>query len=138
MYEPSPRAADLKERVLAFMDRYVYPNEARFFDEVSAGDRWQPAPIVEELKAKARAEGLWNLFADSHRERVRACQLLVSGRPVRSGAASGTRRAAFRAKWARAGTRPRRHGVAPGRSRSAGGVEVEAGLAGWVAGWRSR
>ncbi len=62
MYEPSPRAADLQERVLAFMDRYVYPNEARFFDEVSAGDRWQPAPIVEELKAKARAEGLWNLF----------------------------------------------------------------------------
>jgi len=62
MYEPSPRAADLEQRLLAFMDDHVYPNEQRFFDEVAAGDRWQPAPIVEELKAKARAEGLWNLF----------------------------------------------------------------------------
>src|SRR5580693_6716712 len=62
MYEPSPRAAELKERLGAFMDRYVYPNEPRFFDEVAAGDRWQPTTIVEELKQKARAEGLWNLF----------------------------------------------------------------------------
>src|SRR6185437_15599145 len=62
MYEPSPRAAEIRERLLAFMDRDVYPNEQRFFDEVAAGDRWQPTKIVEELKEKARAEGLWNLF----------------------------------------------------------------------------
>jgi acyl-CoA dehydrogenase len=62
MYEPSPRAAAIQERLLAFMDRYVYPNEQRFFDEVAAGDRWQPTAVVEELKARARGEGLWNLF----------------------------------------------------------------------------
>src|SRR5580693_8130145 len=62
MYEPSPRAAAIQERLLAFMDQHVYPNEQRFFDEVAAGDRWQPTAVVEELKARARAEGLWNLF----------------------------------------------------------------------------
>ena len=62
MYEPSPRAAELEQRVAAFMDRHVYPNEARFFDEIAKGDRWQPVPLLEELKREARAEGLWNLF----------------------------------------------------------------------------
>src|SRR4051812_32794730 len=62
MYEPSPRAADLLTRVSAFMDAHVYPNEPRFFDGHDGRDRWQPVPLVEELKALARAEGLWNLF----------------------------------------------------------------------------
>ena len=62
MYEPSPRAAEIHERLTAFMDRHVYPNEQRFFDEVAEGDRWQPTGLVEELKDSARAEGLWNLF----------------------------------------------------------------------------
>ena len=44
------------------MDEHIYPNEARFRSEIAEGDRWQPTPIVEELKAKARAAGLWNLF----------------------------------------------------------------------------
>jgi acyl-CoA dehydrogenase len=44
------------------MDEYVYPNEALFRRQVAQGDRWQPTPIVEELKARARAAGLWNLF----------------------------------------------------------------------------
>ena len=44
------------------MDTHVYPNEATFHRQVAEGDRWQPTPIVEELKAKARAAGLWNLF----------------------------------------------------------------------------
>ena len=44
------------------MDEHVYPNEATFHRQVADGDRWQPTPIVEELKAKARAAGLWNLF----------------------------------------------------------------------------
>src|SRR5207237_7175272 len=39
-----------------------YPNEPTFRDQIAAGDRWQPAPIVESLKPKARAAGLWNLF----------------------------------------------------------------------------
>ena len=46
----------------AFMEEHVYPNEATFRQRSPTGDRWQPTPIVEQLKAKARAEGLWNLF----------------------------------------------------------------------------
>jgi acyl-CoA dehydrogenase len=44
------------------MDEHVYPNEARFEDEVSQGDRWQPLGLMEELKSQAQADGLWNLF----------------------------------------------------------------------------
>jgi acyl-CoA dehydrogenase len=44
------------------MAEQVYPNEATFHRQVADGDRWQPAPIVETLKARARAAGLWNLF----------------------------------------------------------------------------
>jgi acyl-CoA dehydrogenase len=62
MYEPSPRTAELLERLQAFMDRSVYPNEQRFFDEIARGDRWQPVAFVEDLKREARAQGLWNLF----------------------------------------------------------------------------
>ena len=58
----SPKVRDLEGRLRAFMDAHVYPNEDRFQDEVDAGDRWQPTHVVEELKEKARAAGLWNLF----------------------------------------------------------------------------
>jgi len=44
------------------MDEHIYPNEARFRHQIAEGDRWQPIPIVEELKRKARTAGLWNLF----------------------------------------------------------------------------
>ncbi len=44
------------------MDEHIYPNEATFRQQVADGDRWQPTAIVEELKARARAAGLWNLF----------------------------------------------------------------------------
>ncbi|MGE0553069.1 MAG: acyl-CoA dehydrogenase family protein [Gemmatimonadales bacterium] len=57
----SPRAADLKARVLAFMDEHVYPNESTWSGQLAA-DRWRPPPIVETLKREARAAGLWNLF----------------------------------------------------------------------------
>ncbi|MEZ4587435.1 MAG: acyl-CoA dehydrogenase family protein [Gemmatimonadales bacterium] len=57
----SPRAADLKARLLAFMDEHVYPNEATWQAQIAA-DRWTPPPIVETLKREARAAGLWNLF----------------------------------------------------------------------------
>jgi acyl-CoA dehydrogenase len=59
--ETKSRAAELRERLRAFMDEVVYPNEARFEHELSAA-RWQVPPIMEEMKAKARAAGLWNLF----------------------------------------------------------------------------
>jgi acyl-CoA dehydrogenase len=62
----SARSLDLQQRLLAFMDQHVYPNEERFHDEVEhnrrAGNPWQPTRIVEELKPKAREAGLWNLF----------------------------------------------------------------------------
>jgi len=65
-FEYSPKVKELRGRVDAFMQQHVFPNERRFYDEVEentrTGARWTPTKIVEELKAKARAEGLWNLF----------------------------------------------------------------------------
>ncbi len=55
---------ELRQKLIAFMDEHVYPNEPLYYDQVNQGDRWKPVPIVEELKSKARAAGLWNLFAD--------------------------------------------------------------------------
>ncbi|MGN0064421.1 MAG: acyl-CoA dehydrogenase family protein [Nocardioides sp.] len=63
----SPRAADLRERVLAFVTDEIEPVEAEVHEHhkrqrESGGDNWAPHPVVAELKAKARAQGLWNLF----------------------------------------------------------------------------
>jgi acyl-CoA dehydrogenase len=60
--EMSDRARDLQERLVAFMDEHVYPNEQAYADEIASGDRWKPSQLVDELKDRARAEGLWNLF----------------------------------------------------------------------------
>src|SRR5258705_586437 len=60
--EPSGKVVELERRLTAFMDEHVYPNEATFHRQIVEGDRWQPTAIVEELKPKARAAGLWNLF----------------------------------------------------------------------------
>lgn len=60
-FELSPRAAALRERLVAFMDQHVYPNESTWWNQMAA-NRWQPTAITEELKALARAQGLWNLF----------------------------------------------------------------------------
>ncbi|MBV61186.1 acyl-CoA dehydrogenase family protein [Abyssibacter profundi] len=63
MFEHSDKTKDLIARVKAFMDEHIYPNEHRYHEEVNAGDdRWQPTQVVEEMKAKAKAAGLWNLF----------------------------------------------------------------------------
>jgi acyl-CoA dehydrogenase len=65
-FEVSPRCAALQERLLAFMDEHIYPNEQRFAAEIAdnrrAGNAWVPSKLMEELKPKARAAGLWNLF----------------------------------------------------------------------------
>jgi acyl-CoA dehydrogenase len=62
----SQKVQDLQRRVTAFMDQHVYPNEARFHAEVEEnrrkGNAWVPTKVVEELKPKARAAGLWNLW----------------------------------------------------------------------------
>jgi acyl-CoA dehydrogenase len=57
----SGKVKDLQQRLQAFMDEYIYPNEQRFYDEIE-GNRWAPTRVIEELKPKARAAGLWNLF----------------------------------------------------------------------------
>jgi acyl-CoA dehydrogenase len=60
-FEFSDRVKDLQRRLQAFMAEHIYPNEQRFHDETEK-NRWLPTRIVEELKPKARAAGLWNLF----------------------------------------------------------------------------
>ena len=61
----SEKTRELQRRLLSFMDEHIYPNEQRFDHEIEAG-RWQPTRIIEELKPKARAAGLWNLFLPDH------------------------------------------------------------------------
>ncbi|MCW5613132.1 MAG: acyl-CoA dehydrogenase family protein [Rubrivivax sp.] len=62
----SPRTQELQQRLSAFMAEHVYPAEPRYWKEIeahtAAGKRWTPLPVIEELKPKARAAGLWNLF----------------------------------------------------------------------------
>jgi acyl-CoA dehydrogenase len=60
--EVSARTKELQQRLAAFMDAYIYPNELVFHRQKADVDRWRPVPIVEELKPQARAAGLWNLF----------------------------------------------------------------------------
>ena len=65
-FDYSPKVKDMQAKLLAFMDEHIYPNENVFHEEVAAnrakGNAWVPTKIVEELKPKARAAGLWNLF----------------------------------------------------------------------------
>src|SRR5271156_228655 len=62
-FEYSDKVKGLQKRLQAFMDEYIYPNEHRYHAEhESKTDRWQPSRVIEELKPKARAAGLWNLF----------------------------------------------------------------------------
>lgn len=67
---------DLSARLVRFMDEHIYPNEARYLAEVAA-DRRRPAPLVEQLKPKARADGLWNLFCElSNAEYAPLCEIM--------------------------------------------------------------
>jgi len=61
-FDYSPKVQELRARLQRFMDDHVVPNELRFDTEVAEGDRWQPTRVVEELKERAKAAGLWNLF----------------------------------------------------------------------------
>jgi acyl-CoA dehydrogenase len=62
----SPKVEELRSKLLAFMDEYIYPNEHKFDEEIEAnrraGNAWIPTKLIEELKPKAQAAGLWNLF----------------------------------------------------------------------------
>ncbi|WP_431049250.1 acyl-CoA dehydrogenase family protein [Roseateles sp. L2-2] len=65
-FDYSPKVEQLRERLLAFFDTHIYPNEKRYHEEIEAnrrgGNAWIPTKVIEELKPKARAAGLWNLF----------------------------------------------------------------------------
>ncbi len=70
----SQKVTALQEKLSAFMAAHIYPNERRHAEEIAAGDRWQPLALLEELKAKARGAGLWNLFLPELRAWRRARQ----------------------------------------------------------------
>lgn len=65
-FDYSPKVEQMRERLLAFMDEHIYPNEHRFHAEIEAnrqaGNAWLPTRLIEELKPLARKAGLWNLF----------------------------------------------------------------------------
>jgi acyl-CoA dehydrogenase len=65
-FDYTPKVQALQARLNAFMDAHIYPNEKTYHDEVlanrKAGNAWVATRIMEALKAKARAAGLWNLF----------------------------------------------------------------------------
>ena len=70
MFEFSEKSKSYQKRVATFMREHVVPADAKVAAEASGanGDRWQPLSTIEDLKKKAKAEGLWNLFLpDSHR-----------------------------------------------------------------------
>jgi acyl-CoA dehydrogenase len=61
LFDLSDKAKLLQEKLSAFMDEHIYPNEAHLH-QAREGDRWKPPSFMEDLKSKARSEGLWNLF----------------------------------------------------------------------------
>lgn len=65
-FDDSPKVQALRERLRAFFDAHIYPNERAFHEEVARnrrdGNPWRPLELIETLKAQARAAGLWNLF----------------------------------------------------------------------------
>ena len=81
-FEYSPKVKDLQSRITAFLDEHVYPAERVFAEEVranrAAGNPWVATKIVEELKEKGKAAGLWNLFLpESVRGGNGPCRLCV-------------------------------------------------------------
>jgi acyl-CoA dehydrogenase len=62
LYPESDKVLEIKRRLEAFMKSDVYPNEARYYRQAEELGPWKVYPVVEELKPKAKAEGLWNLF----------------------------------------------------------------------------
>ncbi|HEX8367353.1 MAG TPA: acyl-CoA dehydrogenase family protein [Pyrinomonadaceae bacterium] len=61
-FDYSTKTRELQKRLRDFMDKNVYPNENAYTEEINSGDRWQPLQLIEDLKEKARAADLWNLF----------------------------------------------------------------------------
>ena len=61
-FDYSIKTRELQSKLQRFMDEHIYPNENAYTQEINLGDSWQPLQLIEELKIKAKSEGLWNLF----------------------------------------------------------------------------
>jgi acyl-CoA dehydrogenase len=61
-FDYTPKVQELRKRVSDFMAEHVYPNEHKWHEHTRSDKRWTPVPIIDELKPKARAAGLWNLW----------------------------------------------------------------------------
>ncbi|HVE55730.1 MAG TPA: acyl-CoA dehydrogenase family protein [Pyrinomonadaceae bacterium] len=61
-FDYSTKTRELQSKLQKFMDENIYPNEKAYTQEINSGDRWKPLRLIEDLKEKAKAEGLWNLF----------------------------------------------------------------------------
>jgi len=61
-FDYSPKVQELRSRLTAFMAEHIYPNERSWHEHTRSSKRWQPVPLIEELKTRARQAGLWNLW----------------------------------------------------------------------------
>jgi len=121
-FEYSAKTRELASKLDRFMREHVYPNEKRHAREVAEGDRWQPTALIEELKARARSEGLWNLFLPqsasgaglTNAEYAPLCEIMgrVPWAPEVFNCSAPTR-----ATWRRWSATARRIRSAPGSSR---------------------
>jgi acyl-CoA dehydrogenase len=68
IFQLSEKAKDLQKRLTAFMDEHIYPNEEKYKEHCQGPNKWQPVPVIEELKPMARAAGLWNLFLPASKQ----------------------------------------------------------------------
>ena len=87
-FTQSSRSAELCERVSAFMAEHIYPNERRFYREAQTLGPWAVFPVVDELKAIARREGLWNLFLPAGHHEGGLTNLEYAGRVPPRGVAA--------------------------------------------------
>lgn len=81
-FEYSKRTQEMLERLRAFMDEHIYPNEARYEEEAHKGERWKVIQVIEELKPKARAAGLWNMFVPPSHGGVPVHEFHFDGTPL--------------------------------------------------------
>ena len=95
----SERQKHWRDRVVAFMDAHIYPAVGTYATQSNEGERWKVIPVLEELKKKAKAEGLWNMFLPPRGQHDEASNTAAPGSPT-----SNTRFAPSR--WA--GCRSRR------------------------------
>jgi acyl-CoA dehydrogenase len=82
IFDYTPRMKEMQERLRAFMDEHIYPNEARYEEEAHKGERWKVIQVIEDLKPKARAAGLWNMFVPPSHGGVPVHEFHFDGTPL--------------------------------------------------------